>query len=362
MKKVVVGLSGGVDSSVAPYLLQKKGYDVSGVMLGLEPKECGNRCCKEEPARLVCQKLGIPFEVVDVSLEFKKYVIDYFKRELEAGRTPNPCIPCNCFIKFGLFFDILDQKYPNHFLATGHYVRVHSTPALPCPSAGRRQAGVADSTRRVETETVYRLLRGKNRAKDQSYFLHTLTQEKLARLVFPLGEVESKGEVRSIAKKLGLKTAEEPESQDICFQMPKVKAKPGAIVDTSGKKLGEHKGLPFYTIGQRGGLGVSFATPLYVISKNARENSLILGPKEVLYKNAIQVKNVNLISGDYTPREFEASVAVRYHAKEVAGVVVLKSGKKATVRLEEPALSPTPGQFAVFYQGEQCLGGGIIGD
>jgi len=336
MKKVVAAMSGGVDSSVAACLLQKQGYSVLGVMLRLEPKQCGNRCCKEEPARSVCKKLGIPFEIVDVSKEFKSYVIDYFKKELEAGRTPNPCIPCNQFIKFGVFFDILEKKYPGSFLATGHYV----------------------STRRVES--TYRLLKGKNRAKDQSYFLHTLTQEKLAKLLFPLGEIISKDKVRRIARKLNLPAADAAESQDVCFQMPKIKAPPGLIKDVRGKALGKHKGLPFYTIGQRGGLGISGPRPLYVVAKKIDDNSLVVGGKEDLYKTSIRVADINMISANYISRKFKANVAVRYHAQEIPAVVELLESRKAIVDFEKPALSPTPGQFAVFYRDEECLGGGVI--
>ena len=351
--RVLVALSGGVDSAVAAALLVEQGYEVSGAMLRLwvegEPDTAhANRCCTPEAvnrARYVAERLGIPFHLINAEAAFKAQVVDYFVAEYAAGRTPNPCIPCNRYVRFGL---LLSRALASgaRFLATGHYARV----------------------RRVEGH--YQLLRGRDSHKDQSYFLHVLTQEQLAHVLFPLGEL-TKEEVRAIARRRGLPVAEQPESQDLCFladgdyrrflahQAPHL-FRPGPIRDTAGRVLGQHQGLAAYTIGQRKGLGIAAPEPLYVLAIDPAENALIVGTAAELGQDECLVEEMHYVSGETPTATFRAAAQIRYRARPVTVTVTPLPHKKAHVRFIAPQRDITPGQFLVLYDGEVVLGGGVI--
>lgn len=355
-KRVVIAMSGGVDSSVAAALLLEKGYDCIGITLKIwdEAEQlCFSRwaksCCSYESARdarAVCEKLGIPHYTLNFRELFTSTVVEDFYSEYLKGRTPNPCIRCNQIIKFDLLLEKIKQMEAD-FLATGHYARIAYN------DAGRR----------------YRLLKGLDHIKDQSYVLYMLNQDQLSKILFPMGEL-SKKETRKIAKNLSLPTAEKAESQEICFIPDKNYGKfiaerfpsafsPGAIKDSSGKIIGEHKSIIFYTIGQRKGLGALAPHPLYVTKIDASTNTIHAGPVDELYKNKFYVSSINWISG-ITPKEpLEALVKIRYTFKE-APARIYPDGKDAVVEFYEPQKSITPGQAAVFYDGEEVLGGGTI--
>jgi tRNA-uridine 2-sulfurtransferase len=350
--RVVVAMSGGVDSSVAAALLLEQGYEVIGMMMRLwsEPgTEIYNRCCTPEAmslARRVAAHLGIPFYAVDAQSVFRDSVVTYFIDGYTHGNTPNPCLTCNRYIRWEFLLNRA-LALGADFMATGHYARLD----------------------RSETSAIH-LLRALDRNKDQSYILHILGQEQLAHAIFPLGEL-TKPDVRSLARQLNLPVADRPESQDLCFlgqgnyrqflkrNAPEVQST-GQVVDTSGNILAEHDGLAFYTIGQRKGLGLSSPQPLYVIAKDIQNNTLIVGPQEALGKCDFDVVSVNWIDGIPPVQPIRLQVKIRYKAQEIWGTVTARDGGNASIRLEKPARDITPGQAAVFYDGEICLGGGII--
>ncbi len=351
--RVIVALSGGVDSAVAAALLVEQGDEVIGAMLRLwaerGPGDArANRCCTQEAidrARRVADRLDIPFYLINAEAAFKDQVVDYFVAEYGAGRTPNPCVPCNRTIRFGLLLNRA-LALGAAFLATGHYARVR------------------------HVEDHHQLLRGQDPHKDQSYFLYALTQEQLAHVLFPLGEL-TKEEVRAIARQHGLPVAEQPESQDICFladgdyrrflahQAPHL-FRPGPIRDTSGHVLGQHQGLPAYTIGQRKGLGIAAAEPLYVLAIEPAENALIVGPAEELGQDECLVAGMHYISGETPMATSRATAQTRYRARLVPVTVTPLPDKRAHVRFASPQRDVTPGQFLVLYDGEVVLGGGVI--
>ncbi len=353
MTKVVVGMSGGVDSSVAAALLKEQGYDVVGMMLRLwsEPgKEDSNRCCTPDSmaqARRVAAKLNIPFYVVDAKDIFRKTVVNYFLDGYARGETPNPCILCNRQIRWEFLFNHALAMGAD-FMATGHYVRIEK-----------------DALGRLN------LLKGIDPAKDQSYVLHVLTQDKLAQALFPVGHYP-KSEIRAIAEKFGLSVAKRPDSQDLCFlagddyrgflqrNAPEI-LQAGAIVRRDGLVLGQHVGLANYTIGQRKGLGIPSAVPLYVLGKDATQNTLIVGESDELGTSEVLVDQINWLCGDPPEGPFRAMVKTRYTAREApAWVTLLDNGTKASGRFENRQRDITPGQAAVFYDGDKVLGGGII--
>ncbi len=320
--KVIVAMSGGVDSSVAAALLKRDGFNVIGVFLKLWPGFDGKK------AQEAAKKLGIDFYILDFQKEFKKKVVDYFIKEYKLGRTPNPCVVCNKEIKFELLF----QKIPGDFLATGHYVRLKNG----------------------------RLFKAKDKNKDQSYFLWQLNQKQLSRVLFPVGGY-TKPQVRALARKFKLLVLDIRESQEICFIQTSlndflkkyIKPKPGRIVDKEGRKIGEHPGLCFYTIGQRKGTRLS-AGPYYVLDKDTKKNVLIVTKNERdLYKKELIVKDVNWISKKKLPLKVMAKI--RYRHKLASAVV-----DKNKVIFTKPQRAITPGQSAVFYKGQELLGGGII--
>jgi tRNA-uridine 2-sulfurtransferase len=351
-ERVVVAMSGGVDSSVAALLLVQAGYDVVGVMarLWVDPIADGpaNRCCTPQSvddARRVAALLGIPFYLVNYESEFKSAIVDYFVDEYAHGRTPNPCLVCNREIRFGLFLQQALAMGASH-LATGHYARV------------------------VYSGSLHHLLKGVDPKKDQSYVLHVLGQEQLAHVLFPLGHL-TKPAVRDLARKAGLPVADRAESQDICFlpsgdYRPFVAAhaeagrRPGPIVDQTGQVIGEHQGLLNYTVGQRHGLGLSSGMPLYVTAIDAAGNFLAVGPAETLLRWTLSAGAVHYVAGHPPAAEFTCSVRLRYQAHEARATVTVLPDGAADIRLEEPQRAVTPGQAVVFYRSEEVLGGGII--
>jgi tRNA-specific 2-thiouridylase len=347
-KTVVVAMSGGVDSSVAAVLLHEAGYEIIGAMMRLWAEEGGaaNRCCTAESmdaARQVCDMLGAPFYLFDFETEFKGAVVDYFVEEYARGRTPNPCLACNRQIKFGLLLEKAMEMGAD-YIATGHYAR----------------------SRRVNGE--YQLLRGLDASKDQSYVLYMLGQRELARALFPVGE-RSKDWVRSKAVEKGLPTADREESQEICFTMgnyrrflleqPGVLFEPGPILDEDGEVLGDHRGLPAYTVGQREGLGVAASFPLYVLKIDTERNALLVGPRESLARAELTATGVSFVSGRPPIGPKEVSAKIRYRARPASASLNCEAGE-ATVRFATPQAAVTPGQAVVFYEGEVVLGGGII--
>ncbi|HEX9116089.1 MAG TPA: tRNA 2-thiouridine(34) synthase MnmA [Anaerolineae bacterium] len=358
--RVVVAMSGGVDSSVAAALLVEQGYEVIGVMLRLwaepplRPDDSGritNKCCSLEAvydARGVAQRLGIPFYVLNAERPFKAAVVDFFVEGYAAGQTPNPCLACNRQIRFGFLLDYA-RSLGAEYLATGHYARVrHGDPAA------------GGST----------LWRGVDPAKDQSYVLHVLGQAELAHALFPVGGF-SKPQVRGLAAERGLPTASRVDSQDLCFladgdyrrflaDWAPEAVQPGPILDRAGRELGRHRGLPYYTVGQRSGLGIAAAQPLYVLDLDTGRNALVVGPVEALRTSELLAGKIRWIAGAPPANEFDAEVQIRYHAAAVpAHISVLPDGG-AAVRFGEPVRGATPGQAAVVYAGPACLGGGLI--
>ncbi len=340
-KKVIVAMSGGVDSSVAAALLKKDGFDVIGVFMKFwsEPDKKGivcvaNRCCSpesEKRARLVCEKLDIPFYIFNFEKEFKKKVVDYFIKESKAGLTPNPCVVCNKEIKFKLLFKKLLSLNAD-YIATGHYVRIDKG----------------------------KLLEGKDKNKDQSYFLWKIDKKVLKHALFPIGEYK-KDKVKKLAKKFDLPVVDIPESQEICFIQKTIagflkryiKAKPGKIVNAKGEVIANHQGLWFYTIGQRKGIELS-GGPYYVLDKDIKKNLLILTKKERdLYKKELSFRDANWLSKASFP--LKAKARIRYGHKVVSAVI-----DRGKVIFSRNQRAITPGQSVVFYKGSEVLGGGII--
>ncbi len=344
----VVAMSGGVDSSVAAALMKEDGYDVIGIMLKLWDGPGANNesgCCSldaAEDARRVAQVLDIPFYVFNFAEAFARSVVGDFVAGYEAGRTPNPCVTCNRAIKFSA----LSQRAKAvgaEVLATGHYARVGGDP-------GHR-----------------RLLRARDRAKDQSYVLYMLDQAELGRARFPVGEY-TKAEVRGIAAGLGLRTANKPESQEICFvpggdvhayleKAVPAGSRPGPILDAGGRRLGTHRGFAHYTVGQRRGLGVGLGLPLYVREVRPADNAVIVGPAGQAATTVLELSGVNLVGDDATP--LRASAMTRYRGPEAPGVLD-RTGDRWTFAFDEPQPPAAAGQAAVLYRGEEILGGGTI--
>ena len=349
---VVAAMSGGVDSSVAAAILVEQGYRVVGMMLRLwsEPgSDDSNRCCTPDAmaqARRVAGKLGIPFYAIDAREVFREVVVQHFIEGYRAGETPNPCLVCNREIRWGFLYEQA-RALGADFLATGHYARV-------------RQA----------EDGASQLLRGLDPSKDQSYVLSVIPQEKLGHSLFPVGEMQ-KSEVREKARQLGLSTAERPDSQDLCFlagqdyreflarHAPDVMS-PGGIVNGLGEEIGHHQGLANYTIGQRKGLGIASAQPLYVVGKDIRTNLLRVGSADELGQDELMAAEVNWISGHEPRGVLDAEVKIRYKARDARAQVEPAVDGRTRVRFMQPLRDITAGQRVVFYQGEQCLGGGVI--
>ena len=355
MARVAMAMSGGVDSSVAAVLLKEQGHEVIGLHMKLyhgpenetRPKSC---CSLDEAidARAACHRLNIPFYVLDCQKEFRESVIDYFVEEYSRGNTPNPCVMCNKEIKSYLLLKKVDEL-DYDYLATGHYAKIRFNPLI------RRQ----------------QLIRPQDLRKDQTYFLHSIPADELHRLMFPLADI-IKPEVRKIAGKLNLSAANKPDSQEICF-VPKdyrnflkqelnEVPEPGEFISVSGEVLGEHLGLPFYTIGQRRGLGLSDSTPYYVVKIDKGKNRIVLGKEEDLYSKTIFVSRVNWLSISPPKEQLHVTTKLRYSHQGVAASVFPESDNKVRLELDVPERAVTPGQAAVFYQDEILLGGGSIND
>jgi tRNA-specific 2-thiouridylase len=337
--KVAVALSGGLDSSAAALLLKQAAYEVIGVHMRLwDSPDVDHQARRAEN---ICRTLDIPYHQVDLQREFESCVVHYFCQEYQQGRTPNPCVACNQHMKFGILLDKALSLGADH-LATGHYARVE------------------------HSRDGHRLLKAADISRDQSYFLYTLTQEKLGRVLFPLGE-HTKDEVRQMAKQAGMPTATR-SSQDICFVSQKnygaflsqrFATLPGDVVDTQGKRLGQHRGIAFHTIGQRHGLGLASGKPLYVIRIEPESNRIVLGSEKELYSQKLTARKLNWISGTAPREPITARTKIRYKSRE-AEATVFSRNDSVDVHFAQPQKAVTPGQAIVFYNVDEVLGGGTI--
>ena len=351
--RVLLGMSGGVDSSVAAYLLKEHGHDVIGVTMKVWPQDCVSRaedkCCGPQAvadARGVAHALGIPHYVVDEANEFEKMVIDYFTSEYRAGRTPNPCVMCNEKLKFGNLLHKAHALGATH-IATGHYARIE-----------RNAAGHA---------TLFKAVDGK---KDQSYFLFSLRQEQLAAAILPLGSL-TKPETRALAKKMGLKTYDKEDSQEICFvpgndyaaflksHLGEKDFHPGGIYFKDGSKMGDHEGIEYYTVGQRKGLGGGHGRPVYVIDIDPATQRVIVGDYDDLLRHDCYLSQTNW-GDEGLSGPTEITTKIRYNYSEVRAVVHPLPGNRARIAFVEPQRSVSPGQAAVCYVGDRVIGGGWI--
>lgn len=353
-KRVVVAMSGGVDSSVAAALCVEQGYDVIGMMMRLWSEDGGtgsghNRCCTPDQmadAQSVADLLGIPFYVLDTRSVFRDSVVRFFIDQHSDGLTPNPCLECNRHIRFEWLLNnalALDADY----LATGHYARIRQVDGGP-----------------------YQLLKGLDDAKDQSYVLSVMGQTQLSRVLFPVGEY-AKPDVRALAAKYGLPVASKHDSQDLCFladgdyrrfltQHAPRSVMPGPILLRDGRQIGEHTGLPNYTIGQRKGINLSWPEALYVLATDTRRNALIVGPASELGRETLTTNRVNWISGIAPEHSFHADVKIRYKARPVGATVTPLPDDRMHVQFDTPVRDITAGQGAICYDGDVCLGGGLI--
>lgn len=355
IKRVAVAISGGVDSSVAAALLVKQGYKVIGlfmktfddsVALKSTPTDAcfgPNEAIDLEQASDLCKKLGIPFYPIDAREEYRRLVLDYFRNEYLRGRTPNPCIVCNNRIKFGFLLEkarSLGLEF--QYVASGHYARI------------------------IKGNKRYLLARPKDRAKDQTYFLYALSQAQLSKLLFPLGSL-TKPEVRNLAKEMGLETSQRAESQDFLsggsysalFDQSEIT--PGPIVDTEGRILGRHKGIIYYTVGQRKGLGIAVGKPLYVVRIDPDQNQVVVGQEDQLFASKALISKVNFISISELTRPMEVKVKIRYRHKEAdATISPGPTRDQVILAFKQPQKAVTLGQSAVFYSQDLVVGGGII--
>ena len=360
--KALVAMSGGVDSSVAAYLLKKQGCEVIGLSFELwDQRDIKNLnvCCSVETiniAKEVAKKLNIEHYTIDVRDAFYRYIIEEFCNSYISGITPNPCILCNKFIKFKFLIEKAKELGAD-VIATGHYARVAR------PQNTEHRAQNTDKNRIL-------LKKGIDPKKDQSYVLYVMTQEELSKTIFPLGEL-TKDKTRNIASELGLASAIRPESQEICFVGNKnyidfirsfapEALKPGPIINTGGKVIGEHQGVAFYTIGQRKRLGISTLSPYYVIDIDKQKNTIIVGSKEDAMKKTFIVKGLNCISIESITCQLKVTAKIRSMMKESPATIIPEENQRVIVEFSHPQWAPAPGQSAVFYNGDMVIGGGII--
>lgn len=344
--KIAVAMSGGVDSSVAAALLKQQGHELSGITMRLFEPFVPGAAGPVHDAAEIARQLGIPHHQIDLEPDFRRLIIDDFVHEYRCGQTPNPCVRCNRFVKFGLLLDKARQLGAD-MLATGHYARKTVDPDGGC-----------------------HLRMARNIRKDQSYFLHVLSRERLEQVLFPLGDVESKDEVRQLARQFGLTVATKSDSQEVCFipnddyvaylenreQVPAVK---GEIVHLNGKRLGTHNGTHRFTIGQRRGLGVAWSEPLYVTALDAARNLVIAGEERHVFARGLLAAGLNWINPP-SSQQFESTCKIRYRHQPVACRVRVLEDGGCRVEFHEPQKAVTPGQSVVFYQDDEVLGGGRI--
>lgn len=348
-KKVLLGMSGGVDSSVAAIILQEQGYEVHGVTLQLwnNPLEKEDSNIVVE-AKKVCDKLGIKHYVLDGKKQFQEHVIQDFICQYKNSRTPNPCIECNKYLKFGYMYQ-LAEELGIEYLATGHYAKVEYS----------------------EQYKRYAIKKADNEAKDQSYVLYNIPKEIVSKLVFPLAQINSKEDIRKIARDHGLEVANKPDSEDICFipdgdykkfleKNSDIKPKEGNIVNKQGEILGRHQGLYRYTMGQRKGLGIAYSEPLFVIGFSPERNEVIVGTEKDIYQKEMLVDQINLLLADKIEEPMKVMVKTRYSSKKYSATIEKVQDDLIKVIFDEPVARITPGQSAVFYIDDMVLGGGKI--
>jgi tRNA-specific 2-thiouridylase len=374
MAKIMVAMSGGVDSSLVAALLHEAGHTVTGVTMHLwdgdDERLAESLCCSQEmteSARRVCAQLDIPYYVFNYQQEFRRYVIEYFLKGYTQGQTPNPCLECNREIKFRALMTRA-QALGFDYVATGHYARIRKHDHRPKTEDERAVDQHHPSF--VPHPASFELLRALDNDKDQSYMLHMLQQADLARLMFPLGEY-AKPEVRAMAAERGLASADRPESQDICFvpggdyrnllrEERADSLRPGPIVDLAGRELGRHQGLPLYTIGQRRGLGIAAAQPLYVTALDAARNAVVVGPQESLDRCALDATQVTFVSSGWPDAPFDCLAQIRSHAAPIEAHVTPNAFGHIHVEFAQPQRAISPGQAVVLYDGDVVLGGGRI--
>ena len=354
MKRVLLGMSGGVDSSVTAIILMEQGYEVIGATMKLwdpEDDEGQSKCCGDDSildAKRVCDKLGIPHYTLNLKEEFKKCVIENFIEEYANARTPNPCIECNKYLKFNYFFRKA-MELGCDYIATGHYAKTEFSDKYNQVVLKKSNAG----------------------KKDQSYVLYNIPKDIINKVLFPLGQFENKEQIRKIAEKHNLLIAKKPDSQEICFipdddyakflsKNGRVESKPGKIVDNQGNVLGTHKGLIHYTIGQRKGLGIAHETPLYVVKLDAQNNLLVVGDEKDIFSKELYANNLNFTVDIKRDLPIKVNAKIRYGAKEAEATLFPEVNGKVKVEFETPQRAITKGQSVVFYIDDVLIGGGKI--